>query len=100
MKTYLAKNLDIVFMYYEDKVKFDKWFSEQHFENTDVDTIIDKVDEFLFEDPNDETKDTECIFGTGNDGESSEENYVKSVYQYRFGENWEKEYIANYLNIK
>jgi len=96
MGTYLAKDLNIVFMNYEDKVKFDKWFDEQHFENTAVDTIIDKVDDFLFEDPNDETKDTDCIFGTGNDDESSsEENYIKSVYQYRFGENWIEEYFSS-----
>jgi hypothetical protein len=83
---YLAKEVDIQFFTVEEKNNFDKWFYNQHFENTPVEDIIEAIDDYLV----DGELDFDCVFGTGKPSEQ-EENYICSVYKYRFGDNWYEE---------
>ena len=78
---YFARDIDIYFTTVEEKSNFDKWFEKQGFEKKTVDEIITSVENYL------EGVDfNEC--------EPAEFAFIRSVYQYRFGDDWEEEWDA------
>ena len=80
---YFARKVNIYFPIISEKEKFDKWFEEHNFQNVPADTIIERIDDYI------EDNGFDAVFG-GDEGD--EEDYIKSVYNYRFGENWQEEY--------
>lgn len=85
---YFAKKVDIYFPILDEKEQFDKWFEEQNFQNVPADTIIEKIDNYI------EDNGFDAVFGGGDGGS---EDYIKSVYNYRFGENWQEEYESRWV---
>ena len=83
---YFARDIDIYFTTVEEKNNFDKWFEKQGFEKKSVDEIVTSVENYL--------EGVDFKYGSGNECEPAEFAFIRSVYQYRFGDNWEEEWDA------
>jgi len=77
-----AKDIDVCFRTAEAKSKFDTWFSGQNFENSSPNEIADSVDKQLLS--TGDIYDNLC-FGI-------DEQFMQSIYRFRFGKNWLEEY--------
>ena len=75
---YFSNYVDVAFPLLEEKEKFDNWFRNKTF--TSVDDAISQIDSFI------EDNGLDAIF--------QEDDFIKSVYQNRFGDSWQEEYEA------